>query len=271
MPQGQISLETQHAAPPPSQFQGGQTPSQGFEQWAQNRNAPAPEPEASQNFGGASGFDGNRDRREPRNYSRSNDLRDSRYQPPAPTPEPVRGLFESSHDRRDGSNRDFDALDAGGQTYTVEPNDNFWTISKKVYGTVRYFQALARVNGRSAPDPTLLMPGMAIRTPPAKVLEARFPELIPAPPGSAVVPASACGPAGLYRGETGQPIYRVGRGDTLTGIAQAHLGRSSRWIQIYHLNRQQLADPQKLVVGTELVMPADASRVRLVDGITDDR
>ena len=159
-------------------------------------------------------------------------------------------------------------MPANCQTYTVQPLDTYWSISRNVYGTSRYFKALAEFNEAQIPCPTMLMPGMLVRTPTCDVLEQQFPHCIPlAPrPGRPHVP-EPCGPPGLFVNGSGPPIYRVGRGDTLSGIALAHLGRSSRWVQIFALNRQVLAngDPNDLVVGTELIMPGDASRVRLVE------
>ncbi|MDC0176330.1 LysM peptidoglycan-binding domain-containing protein, partial [Planctomycetaceae bacterium] len=58
----------------------------------------------------------------------------------------------------------------------------------------------------------------------------------------------------------GHPIYGVGADDTLTGIARAHLGRTSRWVQIFRMNRDQLPSPHKLKLGMVLRMPADAIR-----------
>jgi nucleoid-associated protein YgaU len=61
-------------------------------------------------------------------------------------------------------------------------------------------------------------------------------------------------------------MYRIQENDTLTDISLRHLGRSSRWIQIYELNRDNLANPNQLKIGTMLKLPGDASRVRIVRG-----
>ena len=61
-------------------------------------------------------------------------------------------------------------------------------------------------------------------------------------------------------------MYSVGKRDTLTGIAQKHLGRASRWREIYRQNRDRLANPNSLKIGTILRLPYDASRVQLVRG-----
>ena len=62
----------------------------------------------------------------------------------------------------------------------------------------------------------------------------------------------------------GRPMYRVGPDDTLGGIAQKHLGRFSRWGEIYQLNRHRLKNPNALTLGDLLILPPDASRVNVV-------
>ena len=62
----------------------------------------------------------------------------------------------------------------------------------------------------------------------------------------------------------GAPMYRVGADDTLGGIAQKHLGRFSRWVEIYQINQHRLKDPNALTLGDVLELPADASRVSMV-------
>lgn len=149
--------------------------------------------------------------------------------------------------------------------YEVQANDNYWSISKKQYGTYRYFDALARFNAERVPEPTKLRPGMKVMTPPPQTLEARFPEMFGK--GAAVtasyVPESETDAPGLFRAKSGQPMYRIGPSDTLTTIARAHLGRQSRWIQIFEMNRDQLNNPEQLKVGAVLRLPLDASNVQV--------
>ncbi len=177
-------------------------------------------------------------------------------------------------------------------TYRVAPDDNFWKISKKQYGTARYYQALMRCNQERVPDPQKLRPGTQILTPPAAVLEQRFPELIekPAPGGPATSEATDrsamrpsfekplvsddadepvsrakgdAGAGGYFYGKSGEPLYRIGPDDTLTSIAQKHLGRASRWNEIYEKNQDVLPSPDNLTLGTVIRLPTDASRVGL--------
>jgi nucleoid-associated protein YgaU len=154
------------------------------------------------------------------------------------------------------------------EVYIVRPGDNYWNISKRQYGTVRYFTALARYNQQRIPDPKKMRPGMKVLTPTRDVLESRNPDLFPrfaANTGGIANASHQSGAnAGFFVSAGGGPMYRVGPEDTLGGIAQKHLGRFSRWVEIYQLNRHRLKDPNALTLGDELQLPADASRVSMV-------
>lgn len=162
------------------------------------------------------------------------------------------------------------APDARPTVYEVQANDNYWSISKKQYGTYRYFGALAKFNSDRVPDPTKLRPGMKVMTPTPQALEARYPEMF-GKKGTVSVSDVDAGNSGLFHAKSGQPMYRIGQNDTLTTIAQSHLGRSSRWIQIFEMNRDQLQNPENLKIGTVLRLPLDASNVRMSSGTVERR
>jgi nucleoid-associated protein YgaU len=172
-----------------------------------------------------------------------------------------------------------------GDTYDIEPGDNFWTISRKKYGTGRYFMALAQHNSQIITDPKRMKLGVSISTPAAEVLERTYAQFIPKAAtidpvqtasispvvstanNSKVTVAAATDEAesGFFIADDGTPMYRIGREDTLSGVAQRHLGRSSRWTQIFELNRDVLPDGNSLKIGAVLRLPADASRVDVVE------
>lgn len=139
----------------------------------------------------------------------------------------------------------------------VRPNDNYWAISKRVYGTARYFSALALYNKVRIPDPKKLRPGMKVLIPDPKQLEKKYPELFR---DSKKTSRQA---TGFFVQKDGSPAYRIGERETLSEISQKHLGRASRWIQIYRLNQSILKDPNKLKPGLVLALPEDATNVHM--------
>lgn len=138
-------------------------------------------------------------------------------------------------------------------TYAVEPNDSFWTISQKVYGTGGYFKAVQRHNRKPGAGADGLEIGERILVPPVEELEQRYPQLCPkrrgAPqPGARSLPTSSQG----YGGR----VYVVQEGDTLFDIARYELGKASRWAEIYSMNRDQLGSDYNYVApGTKLMLP----------------
>jgi hypothetical protein len=59
----------------------------------------------------------------------------------------------------------------------VQNGDNYTKISKRVYGSVKYFSALAVFNQHRIPEPKNMRPGMVVLVPEKEVLEERYPEL----------------------------------------------------------------------------------------------
>jgi hypothetical protein len=66
---------------------------------------------------------------------------------------------------------------AGLGRYVVQPGDSYWTISQRVYGTGRYFQALFEHNRRYCPQPDRLPVGVPIETPDRSELERMYADL----------------------------------------------------------------------------------------------
>jgi nucleoid-associated protein YgaU len=147
----------------------------------------------------------------------------------------------------------------------VRPGDSYWTISRLQYGSGRYHAALLEFNRASLPEAERIHPGMQLQIPPVELLESRYPELVqgvPAPAASSPAASPLEDEAGrFFISAEGQPMYRVGKGDTLTSIAQRHLGRASRWEQIARMNPDVVPHPDRLKVGVTLRLPPDASQV----------
>lgn len=197
---------------------------------------------------------------------------------PVPQPEPVAQVQEHELRQTGNGTRHEPRHETRHDMYTVKPHDNFWTISKQQYGTARLFMALTRYNHNRVSDPGQLRPGMQVATPPREVLEREFPDLIdksprePRSPGNAEAGHDGHKPqAGYFVGPSGESLYRIGAADTLTGISQRHLGRSSRWTEIYDRNRDVLKRPDALQIGTVIRLPPDASRLSVVPDATERR
>lgn len=139
----------------------------------------------------------------------------------------------------------------------VRPNDNYWSISKRMYGTARYFSSLALYNQHRIADPKKLRPGMKVLIPHPQLLEQKYPELFKD------FRRKETQPAGFFLQSDASPAYRVGERETLSEISLKHLGRASRWIQIYRMNQDILKDPNKLKPGIVLALPDDATEVHL--------
>jgi len=57
-------------------------------------------------------------------------------------------------------------------------------------------------------------------------------------------------------GATGSATYHtVMKSDTLYGLARTYYGNAARWKDIYEANRDELADPNKIFVGQQLLIP----------------
>lgn len=159
--------------------------------------------------------------------------------------------------------------------YLVEEGDTFCAISKKLYGSEKYYLALAEHNRSRVADPCRMRPGLIIVAPAKEVLEQQHAALIPKPkaaveakgekPHATKKVSAAPLPPGLFYDNQGAAWYRVADDDNLTKIAKAHLGLASRATQIVNLNRERLPNPNNLRPGQELRLPNDASQVRLAD------
>jgi nucleoid-associated protein YgaU len=146
-------------------------------------------------------------------------------------------------------------------TYKVQPNDNYWGISEKMYGTGAYFKALAEHNRKQNPREDRLQAGAVISVPSVPELEKAYRDLCPKPDHRrpAGIAARATG-LSMVSQTSGRRVYVVVEGDTLSDIAKFELGKRSRWGEIYELNRDRLGDNYDyLVPGTELLLPEKES------------
>ena len=141
-------------------------------------------------------------------------------------------------------------------TYEVQPNDSYWTISERVYGSGAYFRALAEQNRGKAARPDRLPPGLVISTPPVAQLEKDYPDLCPRPNRRETVRNRAAG-ASMAATAGGGRTYVVQEGDTLSSIARNELGKVSRWAEIYQTQSRGLGQGLRLSDARHAARAAD--------------
>ncbi|MGO8691252.1 MAG: LysM peptidoglycan-binding domain-containing protein [Thermoguttaceae bacterium] len=150
---------------------------------------------------------------------------------------------------------DAEASSRGSGSYEVQPNDTFWLISQKVYGSGGYFKALAEHNRGKVAQRDKLRVGQTIATPTIAQLEQTYPELCPKPSHRESV-RNRASLASTHGGYGGGRTYEVQEGDTLFDIARNELGKVTRWAEIYELNRDALGkDFDYLTPGMQLILP----------------
>jgi nucleoid-associated protein YgaU len=153
-------------------------------------------------------------------------------------------------------------VERNGEKYSVQPNDTFWTISERAYGTGAYFKALYEYNRRKHRQADELVVGQDLLVPDENVLRRHYPDLCPRPRKTVASTEQRLMTASTKMRGTGR-VYQVVEGDTLYDIAKFELGKSSRWAEIYDLNRDLLGDDfDYLRPGTELILPSDNSSQR---------
>lgn len=144
-------------------------------------------------------------------------------------------------------------------TYKLGPNENFWTVSDRAYGTGGYFKALHAYNAERYPIADELAVGDEIRVPERAELERLYPNLCPKP-GRRSTRDSHTIQASARLKATGK-TYVVQEGDTLFDIARYELGKAARWAELYELNREAVGgDIDFLRPGMELILPSDDDR-----------
>ncbi|HET9873670.1 MAG TPA: LysM peptidoglycan-binding domain-containing protein [Propionibacteriaceae bacterium] len=117
----------------------------------------------------------------------------------------------------------------GTRTYTVKPGDTLTKIAQAQLGDGDRWTEIFLLNRATIRDPDQISVGQVLILPPNA----------PAGPGTAPT-----------------RVYKVKQGDTLSGIAAAELGDADRWREIFTLNRSVLTNPDVIVPGTVLVLPA---------------
>lgn len=93
---------------------------------------------------------------------------------------------------------------------------------------------------RLMPPPT----ASATRTPPTRTASDMSTARTPAQT-TTIIPATP----------SGQRTHTVKKGDTLYSLARQYYGAQGKWKEIWEANRNVVPDPNKLTVGTKIVIP----------------
>ncbi len=140
-------------------------------------------------------------------------------------------------------------------SYEVRPNDSYWVISEKLYGSGAYFKALAEHNRDKIPRENQLQVGDVISAPELAALEKTYPELCPKASRREILRHRAS-TVGHLQPPAGARTYTIAEGDTLFDIARYELGKASRWPEIHDLNRDLLGkDYDLLPPGVVILLP----------------
>ncbi|WP_436530954.1 LysM peptidoglycan-binding domain-containing protein [Actinoplanes sp. HUAS TT8] len=111
-------------------------------------------------------------------------------------------------------------------TYTVKKGDTLTGIAKSQLGDGNRWPQIFVLNRAVIKNPNVIFPGQVLHLPPRT-------------------------PVGTI-----PRLYTVKKGDTLSGIAKALLGNANRFPEIFNLNRAILSNPDRIIPGQVLVIPA---------------
>ncbi|MHC4502360.1 MAG: LysM peptidoglycan-binding domain-containing protein, partial [Planctomycetota bacterium] len=133
----------------------------------------------------------------------------------------------------------------GKRLYVVKRGESFFTITKKLFGTVRYFPAVQKANPDV--DPRRLRPGQVIAIPAPAGATLRE-EFIATPEDMKPKPPRVY----LERDTT----HLIRPGETLEGISKKYYDRRQKWRHILRVNPGRIRSPKRLKPGIRIVIPA---------------
>lgn len=123
---------------------------------------------------------------------------------------------------------------AASPTYTTMPGDDLWTLSERLLGDGRNWRQLTELNPALSDPLVHLQPGTVLRLPHGA-------NSLSAPPTKK--PSS-----------TTDRTITVHKGDTLSELAEKHLGKTSQWPKIARANAI-ISDPDHIEAGWKLRIP----------------
>lgn len=135
------------------------------------------------------------------------------------------------------------------RSYEVRAGETLYAIAKREYGDGNAWKALAAYNDLGNAEK--LREGATLKLPDAAVLG-----LAAAGTGSSSTAGAPATTAPDRAVASATKNYTVQDGDTLVKIARKVLGSRGRWPEIHSLNRDRLDDPDKVVPGMVIRVPA---------------
>jgi len=131
------------------------------------------------------------------------------------------------------------------RVHHVREGETLFVIAERYYGNGEYYMTIYEANRDKMTSPNQLRAGVRLVIPNRA---GTIRQGMPAPaPGSESEPA----PAQRYT------TYTVKRGDTMSVLAQKFYGTTKALPKLIELNRDKIADPDWVPVGTVLKVPAD--------------
>ncbi|MEK6677038.1 MAG: LysM peptidoglycan-binding domain-containing protein [Planctomycetota bacterium] len=129
------------------------------------------------------------------------------------------------------------------ETHRVQPGDTLASISQNYYGSEKHAKFLS-TNNPDVRDASRLAVGTVIRIP-----------SLPEDASNGKIAAARSTEPG--KGANSSRTYRVKAGDTFYSIAKSELGESSRWKDLFALNKDAVnGDATQLRIGQILKLPA---------------
>lgn len=133
-------------------------------------------------------------------------------------------------------------LALAARTYTVRAGDTLSAIAERLLGDPKRYGEIFDANRDVLSSPHRLAIGTTLKIPGER-------------PEPAPVAPVVCEPEDKTEDEAHDLVY-VGPGDTLWRIAERTTGDGRRWRELWELNREVVADPNALRVGTPLKLPS---------------
>lgn len=140
------------------------------------------------------------------------------------------------------------------QRYVVQEGDSLWKIAQEHYGDGYKWVDIMEANHMQNPD--VIVPGKEIDLPQIKGVERISASENQDPEASLEeLELTETKTDAEKRAELATKTYEVKRGDYLFKIAREVYGDQWRWTEILEANRDQIQNPQILVVGQLLTIP----------------